>query len=125
MNDSFLLELPCILRKDIIFLSLQLANNILEDSGRGTDGGGVRAATRLLVEEGEGCRELRLNGWSLCDAGSAPVHGRCGAMAAPLSRGDPDLGGMDTGVMRRPRCPFHHRRRNKGINLAANIKCVE
>lgn len=62
MNDSFLLELPSILRKDIIFLSSQLANSLLKDPGRGTEGreaapGGRACSTHLLVENGGWGRE--------------------------------------------------------------------
>lgn len=39
VNDSFSLELPSILQKDIIFLSLQPANSILRDPGRVHMGG--------------------------------------------------------------------------------------
>lgn len=77
MNDSFLLELPSIVRKDIIFLSLQRANSILKDPGRGTDGWhaareAVPAAPWWLVQKGvlrraaPAMHELMRDRWRVC-----------------------------------------------------------
>ena len=97
MNDSFLLELPCILRKDIIFLSLQLANNILKDSGRGTNGGGERRLCRLprlWAGEGEGGQEGSSRIAGVCAKRDAHLStdSPSGAVIATLPRGDPGPG---------------------------------
>lgn len=69
VNDGFLLELPTILPKDIIFLSLWLANMILKDGRWGKHVGGAKAGPNQTVGHGwavlgpwvEGAKERFMN----------------------------------------------------------------
>lgn len=71
MNDSFLLELPSILQEDIIFLSLQVANNILRDVGEQS---GRAVGSCQLLGGGTVCQQEHLNWVSLCKTGNASVR---------------------------------------------------
>lgn len=129
MNDSFLLGLPRILGKDIIFLSLRCANNILKDSGRGTNGGG-----RRLCGQPRGCwREKgRVVGRAAAELPEFMRNRERTCPQTPRRRDDRDSveGTRDqeeaeTGVIKHAHCPLPRRGGHKGINLAANIKCVQ
>lgn len=67
VNDSFLLELPSILRRPIT-LSLQLANSILRELGDRVYVGGRQNRRRRA------CKEEPLNLGSLCKMDNASVH---------------------------------------------------